>query len=242
MHDDAVILIPARSGSRAVPDKNIKLLGGKPLIAYTIRAAKLAVGVDRVVVSTDSEKYAAIAREYGAETPFLRPAEFAGDNNGDYDVVKHLLDWMQQKERNCPELVVYLRPTTPFRDPVYIGQALGRIRADATATALRAAHEMDQSSYKTHEIDGGYLKCICSGSFDVDAANQPRQSYPPTYDPNGYVDVFRTSFMLRTGKLLGNRVIALVTPPTPEVDTVEDFEYLQYCVAKRPTLATSLFQ
>lgn len=236
-----VAVIPARSGSKGVPDKNIKLLAGHPLIAYSIAAGQLANGIDRTIVSTDSEEYASIAHEYGAEVPFLRPAEISGDHNTDYDVIIHALNWLQDNEAYQPTLLVYLRPTTPFREITYIDSAIELMRKTDDATALRSVHKMSQSSYKTLEIEGGYLKCICSGSFDVDAANLPRQGYKTTYDANGYVDIFRSSFVIENERLLGDRVLAYVTPRIAEVDTFEDFDYLEYQVTMNPRLASRLF-
>ena len=239
---DVAAIIPARSGSKGVPDKNVKLLGGHPLIAYTIRAARLAKNVDRAIVSTDSERYASIAREYGAEVPFLRPAEISGDYSGDYEWVKHLLDWMAENEGAVPKYLVHLRPTTPLRDPACIEKAIERICHDNYATALRSSHEMIQSSYKTVEVEGGYYKCIGTGSLDLDEANRPRQEFKKTYDPNGYVDVYKTSYIIENRKLLGDRVIAYVTPPIAEVDTLEEFDFLEYLVCKNPTLVSRLFE
>jgi len=237
-----IVVIPARSGSKGVPDKNIKLLTGHPLIAYSIVAAQLAKNVDRVIVSTDSEHYASIAREYRAEAPFLRPAEISGDHSGDYEWVKHLLDWMAENESDVPKYLVHLRPTTPLRDPACIEKAIERICHDKDATALRSSHEMIQSSYKTLEIERGYYKCIGTGSLDLDEANRSRQEFKKTYDPNGYVDVYKTSYIVENRKLLGDRVIAYITPPIAEVDTLEEFDFLEYLVCKNPTLVSRLFE
>ena len=239
---DIVAIIPARSGSKGVPDKNIKLLAGKPLIAYSIASAQLTDNIQRVIVSTDSERYAKIASEYGAETPFLRPAELSVDSSTDYDVLKHTLDWLQVNEGFQPEYLVYLRPVTPLRDITIIKSAIERIKMDNDATALRSIHEMPETAYKTLEIEGGYLKCICSGSFDIDAANLPRQTYEKTYVANGYVDIIRSSFVIENEKVFGNRVIAYITPGITDIDTLEDFEYLEYKAAKDHTLVSRLFQ
>ena len=239
---DIVAIIPARSGSKGVPDKNIKLLAGKPLIAYSIASAQLTDNIQRVIVSTDSERYAKIASEYGAETPFLRPAELSVDSSTDYDVLKHTLDWLQVNEGFQPEYLVYLRPVTPLRDITIIKSAIERIKMDNDATALRSIHEMPETAYKTLEIEGGYLKCICSGSFDIDAANLPRQTYEKTYVANGYVDIIRSSFVIENEKVFGNRVIAYITPWITDIDTMKDFEYLEYQAAKDHTIVSRLFQ
>lgn len=239
---NVVAVIPARSGSKGVVDKNIKLLAGYPLMAYSIASAKSAGRIDRTIVSTDSEKYAAIAREYGAEVPFLRPAAAAGDTSTDYDFVKHLLDWMMENEGALPDYLVHLRPTTPLRESRYVDAAVERIIQDQNATALRSVHEMSESAYKSFEIDGDYLKSVGTNSFALDAFNDPRQRFNKTYQANGYVDVIRTAYVIENKKLHGDHVIAFVTPRAAEVDTADDFEYLEYLTDKDPSIKNSLFE
>ncbi len=237
-----IIIIPARSGSKGVPDKNIRLLAGKPLIAYSIAIASLINNIDRVIVSTDSDQYASIAREYGAEVPFLRPPEISGDNSGDYDFIKHALDWMQDNEGYQPEHIIHLRPTTPLREVSYVESAMEAMKRDNQATALRSIHEMSESAYKTFEIDEGYLKSICSRSSDIEAANRPRQKFRKTYDANGYVDIIKTSYIRASRKIHGDRVIGYITPRVFEVHTLEDFQYLEYQIARNPVLIKKLFK
>jgi len=239
---DVVAVIPARSGSKSIVDKNIKLLGGHPLIAYSIVAAKLASGIDRVIVSTNSIEYASIARKYGAEVPFLRPPEISGDNSTDYECIKHILDWMQNEENFLPTYLVHLRPTTPLREINYIDMAIDFIKKTKYATALRSVHEMSESAYKAFEIEGNYLKSIGSNSFALDASNDPRQSFNKTYQANGYVDVIKTEYVIKNNKLHGDHVIAFVTPLVVEVDTPDDFDYLEYQMAKNPLIVKKLFE
>ena len=239
--EDVVAVIPARSGSKGVVDKNIKLLAGHPLIAYSIAVARLAIGIDRIIVSTDSEVYASIVREYGAEIPFLRPDDISGDTSTDYDFVRHLLDWILCNERNMPKYLVHLRPTTPLREVKYIDSAIERMKESDYATALRSVHEMSESAYKTFEIEGDYLKSIGTGSFDLEASNAPRQKFNKTYQANGYVDVIKTAYVIENNKLHGDHVIAFVTPRVAEVDTVDDFDYLEYLAAKEPAIVNTLF-
>ncbi|HEY5903570.1 MAG TPA: acylneuraminate cytidylyltransferase family protein, partial [Anaerolineales bacterium] len=108
-------VIPARGGSKGIPRKNIRLFSGWPLLAWSIAAAQQAETVSRVIVSTDDEEIAAVGREYGAETPFLRPAEFARDDTTDLPVFEHALRWLDEHEGYRPEVVVQLRPTSPIR-------------------------------------------------------------------------------------------------------------------------------
>jgi len=238
---DVVAIIPARSGSKGVPDKNIRLLAGAPLIAYSITAARLTANIDRVIVSTDSVLYADIAHKYGAEVPFIRPEEISGDNSTDYDFIKHILDWIQDNEGYRPTYLVHLRPTTPLREISHIKTAIDLIQKAEHATALRSVHEMPESAYKAFEIEGNYLKSVGSGSFDLDAANDPRQRFNKTYQANGYVDVIKTSYVMENEKIHGDQVIAYITPYVVEVDTLADFDYLEYQVAKEPMIVNKLF-
>lgn len=237
-----VAVIPARSGSKGVVGKNTKLLAGYPLLSYSIAAAQLTKGIDRIIVSTDSKEYASIARKHGAEVPFLRPDEISSDTSTDYDVIRHLFDWMLRSEGKLPEYLVHLRPTTPLREVTYIEAAIERMKHTNSATALRSIHEMSETAYKSFEIEKGYLKCICSCSLDIEAANLSRQTYNKTYQANGYVDVIKTAYVIKNNKLHGDHVIAFVTPRVVEVDTVDDFDYLEYLVAKEPAIVNALFK
>src|SRR5512138_4044098 len=110
---ETLALIPARGGSKGIPRKNIRNFAGYPLIAWSIAAAKQSSCVRRVIVSTDDPEIAAVAREHGAETPFLRPAELAQDNTTDLPVFEHALAWLEEKEAYRPDIVIQLRPTSP---------------------------------------------------------------------------------------------------------------------------------
>ena len=237
-----IAVIPARSGSKGVPDKNIKLLAGKPLIAYSIAVAKKSKLINRTIVSTDSKKYASLAKEYGAEVPFLRPAELAGDTSTDYEFVKHLLDWLKSNENCQPDYLVHLRPVVPLRDSRIIDSAIEAFINNTEATSLRSAHEMSETAYKKFEIEGNYFKAVGSDSFELDALNEPRQKYFKTYDPNGYVDVLKTSFVLSENKIHGNRVMPLITPMSYEIDAEEDFEYLEWQINRNDEIIKKLFR
>jgi N-acylneuraminate cytidylyltransferase len=235
-------LIPARSGSKGVEDKNIRDLCGKPLLAYSIAIGKQVKSIDRVIVSTDSAYYADISQSFGAEVPFLRPKEISGDLSSDYEFVKHTLDWLYETEQYQPELIVHLRPTSPLREQQVVQAAIDHIKKNPSATALRSVNEMSESAYKTFEIEDGFLKCLVSGSFDLDAANRPRQEFATTYQPNGYVDIIRSSCVLANNVIHGNCVLAFHTPRAGEIDTLDDFDYLEYQLSKAPDYVNNLFK
>lgn len=239
--DQVMAVIPARSGSKGVIDKNIKPLCGHPLLAYSVVAAKQASTIDRIIISSDSAEYIEIAQMYGAEAPFERPAEISGDKSTDFECMKHVLDFFQEKEGQVPEYLVHLRPTTPYRDPDLIDDAVKMIKNDAQATALRSAHEMSETAYKCLEIKDSLFKPMGTNSFDMDTANLPRQMFPKTYSANGYVDILKSEFIAAAGKIHGDHVVAFVTPLALEVDNEEDFRILERCAEDNDQLIERLF-
>jgi N-acylneuraminate cytidylyltransferase len=236
-----IALIPARSGSKGLPHKNIKLLGNHPLIAWSIIAATKANDIDRVIVSTDSEEYATIAKKYGADVPFLRPPEISGDRSTDYDFIIHALNWLRDFDEE-PIFIVHLRPTTPFMSPFVIDEAINIFRENNKATALRSAHEMSESAYKTFEIsEDGRFKRVGSVEFNLDAANNARQQFPSTYMANGYVDVLSTSFIRNNKIIHGDWVVPFLTSLAHEVDNEDDFMFLEYELTRNPEIYKLLF-
>lgn len=236
-----VALIPARAGSKGVPNKNIKPLGGHTLLAWSIAACLRSVAIDRVIVSTDSAEYASLARQLGAEAPFLRPEAISGDRSTDYDFIAHALDWLAA-ESGEPEYIVHIRPTTPLRDPEVIDEAVKAFIAAPKATALRSVHEMSESAYKTFEMaEGGQLKRLGAENTELDAANNARQQFPNTYQANGYVDVLSSAFIRKSCLIHGNHVLPFITPSVVEVDTLDDFEYLEFQITRMPSVSQKLF-
>lgn len=238
-----IALIPARAGSKGVPNKNVRPLGGHSLLEWSIAACKRSGLIDRTIVSTDSSDYADLARRLGAEAPFLRPAEISGDRATDYDFVLHALNWFAANGGE-PSYIVHMRPTTPFRDPRRIDAAIAAFKqaSGATATALRSVHEMSESAYKSFEIaPTGQLRRLGSESTALDAANNARQQFPSTYQANGYVDVLATAFIRNHGLIHGDRVMPFVTPTVVEVDSEDDFAHLEFLLARTPDIAAQLF-
>jgi CMP-N,N'-diacetyllegionaminic acid synthase len=236
-----VALIPARAGSKGVPNKNIRHLGGHPLIEWSIKACLNAKLIDRVIVSTDSAEYAELAIRLGAEAPFLRPAEISADHSTDYDFVVHALDWLATSGDE-PEYIVHIRPTTPYRVPNIIDDAIRAFQGDAKATALRSIQEMSESAYKTFEIaPAGQLKRLGADNTALDAANNARQQFPSTYQANGYVDVLSSQFIRRSGLIHGDWVLPFITPPVVEVDTHDDLDHLEYQLSRSPQITSQLF-
>tara|TARA_B110000438_G_scaffold303462_1_gene365049 strand:+ start:3715 stop:4446 length:732 start_codon:yes stop_codon:yes gene_type:complete len=237
---NVIAIIPSRSGSKGVPDKNIKNILGRPLMAYSIKAALHSKLIDRVIVSTDSPEYAEIAINYGAEVPFLRPKEISQDDSTDLDFFKHAIEWMRINEGYIPEYFVHLRPTTPMRDPIIIDNAIDKLK-NSDFTSLRSVHKMSESAYKAFEIEDDILSRIFGQGNDLDESNFSRQSYPTTYDANGYVDVVRSKLIMENNLLHGNRVLPFLTESTNEIDEKGDIDKVRYLLERNILNINKLF-
>src|SRR5512134_4019719 len=145
---EILALIPARGGSKGIPRKNIRSFAGYPLIAWSIAAAKQAACVTRIIVSTDDAEIAAVAREYGAETPFLRPAELAQDQTTDLPVFEHVIEWLEANEGYQPDIVIQLRPTSPIRPKDCIDHAVKILMEHTEADCVRGVVTAGQNPYK----------------------------------------------------------------------------------------------
>ncbi len=238
---DVWAIVPARAGSKGVLHKNVRDLGGHPLLAWSVMAGRRAATVSRVILSTDSAEYADVGVKYGAEAPFLRPAAHASDSAGDIDFMLHAINWFRETEGRLPKYWAHLRPTSPLRRADVVSDAVGAMARVPHASALRSVHEMSESAYKSFEMDDGRLKRLGSDSFDLDIANAARQSFPSTYMANGYVDIIRTDLIVEQGLMHGSNVLAFETPTITEVDTEYDLEYLQYQASRDVTFHNALF-
>lgn len=224
---EVMAIIPARSGSKGIPDKNIQELWGFPLMSYSIVTAKMCKEISRILVSTDSEQYADMAKYYGAEVPFLRPEEISGDTATDMEFMKHAVEWLYKNEHSIPEYFVQLRITCPLRKPEVIDEAIRQIKRDSNATCLLAAAKETKmlSPYKWLKRNGEYYQSIFF--YQNDAANMPRQSYPEVYVPSVYVDVLKSRTIIEQNQLHGNKMLAFETEETVDIDKWDDLEFLK---------------
>ncbi len=223
-----IAIIPARGGSKTIPHKNIVDLDGYPLIAYSIIVVRLSKLIDRVIVSTDSQEIAEIAKKYGAEVPFLRPKEYAGDLSPDIEFFKHAIDWFRQNEGYEPEYFVHVRPTTPLREPEIVDQAIEKILNNKEATSLRSAHELREPPHKFFKIENNFFKGLFPEDKRPGYHNLPRQVFPSAYHPNGYVDVVKSQTIINTDTLHGTKILPFITPEIIELDRPEDLNYIKF--------------
>lgn len=211
-------LIPARGGSKSIPRKNIYPFAGHPLIACSIRAAKASEAVTRIIVSTDDVEIAEISKKYGAEVPFLRPAEFSQDETPDLPVFQHALGWLAEYEGYKPEVIVQLRPTSPLRKVVHITQAIHTLSEYPSADSVRTVCIPFQNPYKMWKInEEGYMQPIIETALK-EAYNMPRQMLPTVYWQTGYVDVAWFDTIMQKNSMTGTRILPLIIEPNEWVD------------------------
>lgn len=222
-------IIPARSGSKGILNKNIENFKGKPLLAWSINQAQLSSYKDnmRIIVSTDSPEYALIANSYGAETPFLRPKEISQDLSTDYECIKHALEYLKNKENYTPDIVLQLRPTQPCRKIEDINKCLDLFISNMDKySSLRTVVEFEKSPYKMYYLENDtILKPMFKEIKGIkEPYNQCRQILPKTYLHNGYIDIFKAS-IVNKGTISGEKIYPYVMDKsdTIDIDTMDDW-------------------
>jgi CMP-N,N'-diacetyllegionaminic acid synthase len=215
-------VIPARGGSKGVPRKNIRLLAGKPLIAWTIEAARQCPEVNRLIVTTEDAEIAAVASQWGAEVPFMRPADLAHDDTPGMAPILHALRWLAESERYRPDWVMVLQPTSPLRTAADISAAIALTRAGASSVvSVTQAHP---HPYLMKQIaPDGTLQ-----PFDVQpqSPDNRRQAFPPVYALNGAVYLSRYDSVLTNETFVLPDTKACIMPPerSIDIDTLWDFQ------------------
>lgn len=222
----AVALIPARSGSKRVTGKNIRLLGGHPMIAYSIRAALDSGVFQRVVVSTDSAQYAEIARHYGAEVPFLRPPEFSGDKSPDIEWIKHALHTFANEGQRF-DCFSILRPTSPFRLPETIRRAWAEFLTQDGIDSLRAVEKCTQHPGKMWVIRGRVMTPILPFLHEGTPWHSTQYAaLPEVYVQNASLEI-AWSRVLDSGTISGSIIAPFLTRDTEGMDINNEDDWQQ---------------
>lgn len=229
---NAVAFIFARGGSKGLPGKNLRLLCGKPMIAWSIEHAKSINRIRRVIVSTDSEEIACAAREFGAETPFLRPPELAGDNSPEWLAWRHALNYLLESEGCLPEAMVSVPVTAPLRLPEDIEKCLDEY-AKGEAESVITVSEAHRSPY-FNMVKGnpdGTMGLVIPPSSTV----ARRQDAPRVYDMTTVAYVIRPEFVLAHDSIFEGRVRAVTIPleRAIDIDTLLDFQIAEYLMNRR---------
>jgi CMP-N,N'-diacetyllegionaminic acid synthase len=236
---EILAIIPARGGSKGIPGKNVKPLAGRPLIAWTIDAAKNAKHVTRTIVSTDDEGIATVARAHGAEVPFLRPADISGDLATDVEFLEHALTHLHDTEGYEPDIVLRLPPTSPLRTSEHIDEGIEKLLSDDSLDAVRPIVEASKHPYKFWKIsdEETHLEPFLPSSFTGfnEPHNLPRQLFPKVYMHTGAMDVIRRDTVLKqkstSGKKLGYFFMDAVD--SINIDHPLDFEIAEILMSKR---------
>lgn len=231
---EVLAVIPARGGSKGIPRKNIKLFAGYPLISYSITAGLQSNFVTRTIVSTDDDEIAQVAREWGAETPFLRPEELAQDRTTDLPVFQHALNWLKENEQYTPDLVIQLRPTSPIRPRTCIDDAVELLLAHPEADSVRGVVSSGQNPYKMWRLNGTDqpMTPLLTLEGVAEPFNSPRQILPPTYWQTGHIDVIRPKVITEQNSMSGKTILPYVIDSryTVDIDTPFDWERYEWLV------------
>ena len=217
-----IAIIPARSGSKSIKDKNIINFKGKPLIAWSIEQCLNSKKIDEVYLSTDSKKYAVIAKKFGLKKIIFRPKSISNDKSTDYEFIKHFIDNIDTNH----EVIAHIRPTTPLRDVKLLDNIIKFFTLKKKYSSLRAVHENPETAYKSFELTNKFLKPLKGVRKTMDELNNPRQSFSKTYSANGYIDLYRKEFVKKNKRLFGNNVMGYITPFTMEIDSIDELKYM----------------
>lgn len=229
-------LIPARSGSKGLKNKNILDVNGYPMLVWSIKQSKQSKFKNqiRTILSTDSEKYRQIGLQYGAEVPFLRPIEISGDLSTDYECIKHCLDYLE-KDNYIPDIIVQLRPTYPTRKVEILDDCIKKfIENRYTYDSLRTVIPYEKSPYKMYRVTNEnileplFKNVINNKNTIIEPYNECRQKLPPTYLHNGYIDILNTS-IVENGTISGNKIYPYVMSNVEihDIDTSKDLELIK---------------
>ena len=211
---NVLAIIPARGGSKGVPDKNIAAVGGKPLLAWTIIEVRKSKHIDRVIVSTDSQKIAQVAREYGADVPFLRPADLAKDDTPGIDPIIHAVNWLSVNEKYQPDYVMCLQPTSPFRTADDIDASV-KIIENEGADAVVSVAVPEHSPYWMKSINAeGWLEDFLPGRIRF----MRRQDVPQVYALNGAIYLIKRDILLEINSLHPEKTYPYIMPAERSLD------------------------
>lgn len=218
---NVLAIIPARGGSKGLPGKNIKELCGKPLIAWCIEVAKACSSIDRVVVSTDDEDIAKVAKKYRAEVPFMRPTELASDTASTIDVILHAIDWFEKYENCQPAHILLLQPTSPLRTVEDIEGAIQTLK-DKNARAVVSVCETDHHPWWSNTLP----EDDCMKNFlRPEILNKRRQDLPVFYRLNGAIYLAEADYLLKHNGFFGSDTFAYKMPKECSVDIDSEIDF-----------------
>jgi CMP-N-acetylneuraminic acid synthetase len=225
---NVLAIIQARGGSKGIPRKNIKELLGKPLIAWTIEAARAARLVTRVIVSTDDVEIAEVAKEWGAEVPFLRPAELASDEAKSIGLLTHALNWLSTNENYQTDIVVQLKPTNPLRRAETIDRCVELYKSSPGIDAVITVVKAPIHPLKTWKFDGEFLTpFVPEDVFGIkEASKTPRQKLPEAFGNNSCVHVINPKTILEKQSSIGTKVKGVILTREESINIDDPIDFL----------------
>ena len=223
-------LICARGGSKSIPRKNIALLAGKPMIAWTIEAALKSPSLTRAVVSTDDDEIAEVAKHWGADVPFLRPAELARDDTPGIEPVLHALRWLAEHESYHPDYVMLLQPTSPLRTARHIDEAIDLFESSCADTVTSVRVSQEHPAWTWREAGGTLVPYSSMREMELDRGAMPR-----TFVETGAIYVIRTA-VLEAGRIYGGKVVGYLMDArdSVDIDTTFDLQWAEFILGPRP--------
>ena len=227
-------IIPARGGSKGIKLKNLSKINGKPLVAFSIEHSLASKLINRTIVSTDNEEIAKVSEEYGAEIPIFRNKELAGDRVLDLPVFEHMLTYLKEEENYEPEIVVHLRPTSPYRKAEWVDSAIKLLIENTSADSIRSVSEPSQHPYRIFEIKDKYL-------FPLMHERHPepyllrRQDLPKMYYYNCVIDVTKPSTIFNKKSMTGDKMLPYIMEPEDSIDIDKpmDLEFAKFFLKNR---------
>ncbi len=217
-------LIPARSGSESIKDKNIKFYKGKPLLAHSINIAKKSSLINKIIVSTDSKKYKKISEKFGAEVPFLRPKKISSSKSLDIDFIKHCFNYLENLNY-FPDVIILLRPTSPNRKVKTLDKGIKFFLKNFNRyDSMRSVSTFNQPPQKLFQIKNNRLIGFFDKYLGGEYHSKPRQNFPNTYLPNGYIDAFKPDFFMKKKNQLFGKILPFITEEILDIDEKKDFK------------------
>lgn len=226
---NVIAIIPARGGSKGIPRKNLIEINNKPLVAYSIEHALNSKFINRVVVSTDDIEIANISKKYGAEIPVLRPRELALDHVLDLPVFTHMLTYLKEYENYSADIVVHLRPTSPYRKLQWIDEAIKLLISNNDADSVRSVHEVKEHPYRVFELNSKYLSPIMSHRHKEPYLLR-RQELPKMYFYNCVIDITKPSTIFSKNSMTGDKILPYILNQDEviDIDTKLDLEFAKF--------------
>ncbi|MBI1974272.1 MAG: acylneuraminate cytidylyltransferase family protein [Candidatus Zambryskibacteria bacterium] len=227
-------VITARGGSKSIPGKNIKILGGKPLIAYTIEAAKKSERITRLIISTDDREIASVCERCGADVPFIQPSHLATDKSGHLEVMKHAIEFMEEKDGVVFDYVVILQPTSPFRLPEDIDKTIDKLINEKTDSSVSLVQiDSGEHPIKAKKLENGLVVPYCM----KEPEGLRRQDFPIAYKRSGAAYAMRRDLIMKDGRLYGDRITGHIVPTerSIDIDTPLDWIKAEYMLADLKT-------